>query len=715
MMVAAHHACAHAFPEMPVRQLPLLYLAALALPAAGFSAPAAETELPAPFRSESSLAVRLDFNYRSRPIREILEDVARKTRAPLRATRDTGDERATVLARDARAGEVLATLARQLNFVWYRSNGSYELTHTVAAQRDEAAMRAQARQRRLFEIQRRMDAVVRLTAMNAAQLDDRERAANEAASGAAASPEQRAAAQDEISAIRDSRRPGALLAATIWRGLSPQQVAELDRQGQLGFTTERGTLPAGLAAQVHQAAASSRQRSVSVSRTGGGPELPTTPPERGEPTGASVTVRLSDQQAFRMGPPRSGERQLRLDFSYASIAGDENSRDVMSGVWSPSVGGSPAARPKVETPTDDPVLLKPVEIFAATALTGGGTPPPVAGVVVRTSGNPGNQRKSLAEVAEAIHKTTGLEVLADGYIRARLDPGPISGRLPLVKILDTIANEIEYAWQKTGNRILLRSKLFFEDRPESVPDRILTPWKAGFADKGAPGIDEMASLAAALNDDQARGMEEFWAYYMEGTRTPNVPTQGGVYTQRHDLRFWATLTIAQKRSVRAGEIIPVARMTGLQRTAFAAAVSAPAGGFLPDGGDSRIPAPAEIATGGFSLSVGEMQMHSFSAPGGDGAVEGAVIALGQSRTSSGPRRQGGPPGPPMPPQTGSGRTQIRLPDGRDLDLSLGKGTTLDSFSFSYHLSGNEAPARRAQINLPRADPPAGTAGEPARP
>ncbi|MCQ8205858.1 hypothetical protein NP569_26590, partial [Vibrio parahaemolyticus] len=60
---------------------------------------------------------------------------------------------------------------------------------------------------------------------------------------------------------------------------------------------------------------------------------------------------------------------------------------------------------------------------------------------------------TLGDVAQALHQATGLEVIADSFVRGRLDPQWVSGRQPLVRILDTLARELDYTWRKAGNHL----------------------------------------------------------------------------------------------------------------------------------------------------------------------------------------------------------------------------------------------------------------------
>src|SRR5205085_6451662 len=156
---------------------------------------------------------------------------------------------------------------------------------------------------------------------------------------------------------------------------------------------------------------------------------------------------------------------------------------------------------------DDPVLLGPVSLGIArpgvptarredSALTHGRGSWPVW--------------PTLGDVAQALHQTTSLELLADSFVRCRVDPKLVSGRQPVVRLLDALAQELDYTWQQEGHLLLLRSRSYYRDRELEVPDRVLRPWQARAARAGAKPLDDLAELAAALDDRQTLGMSMYW-------------------------------------------------------------------------------------------------------------------------------------------------------------------------------------------------------------
>src|SRR5207302_1295508 len=130
-------------------------------------------------------------------------------------------------------------------------------------------------------------------------------------------------------------------------------------------------------------------------------------------------------------------------------------------------------------------------------------------------------------------------------------------------------------WERDQNLLLLRNRMYARDRPEEVPDRILGPWKAAAARlprwEGFDAFDKIALLAAALDDAQALGMENYWGWYVEDLHLPILQSDScsaRFYEHRQPLRLWAGLSLAQKRFAAPGGIVPVAGMSARQRQLF---------------------------------------------------------------------------------------------------------------------------------------------------
>jgi hypothetical protein len=531
--------------------------------------------------------------------------------------------------------------------------------------------------------------------------------------GGERTPEERARLTEELEPNQELLRPGGLAAATIYRSLTPVQSAQLRSGAEVRLSSTDGTLPAPLVEAVKQAAEqtarpgrdgnSEVQRIVAGITTRFG-DAGAAPGNEGPPVQeVNVSIQISDAASpFRPVVRPRGAPRLQLNFTLTSVVGTQNSRQMRPVRWSPTLTaatGNPAVAAALSR---DPALQREVDLslpppargYPAAAGTPSGSAGVAGGVAMRFLGAPGAlpaEMPTLADVGEAIHRATGLEIVADSFVRDRLNPAGLTGRHPLAQILDTISRELEYDWAKEGNLLRFRSRSYPQDRLAEVPERILRPWSQRVARTGTASLDDMAELAAALNDSQCRGLQEYWGWYLAKPEIPAPSGLGGFANNRYHLRFWAILNPTQRREALAGGILPVERMNGLQRQAFQTALLAPRENVVGDLGMQRTPTAAEMAAGGFSLRLGQMQQQVRRGTGPDGR-QMSTVTIGPFG-APGPGGGGG----------GGGGARIAIPEGITLEPA-GAPTVLDSYTFSYHLAGEAAPARTAMINLPRPAP-----------
>jgi hypothetical protein len=97
-------------------------------------------------------------------------------------------------------------------------------------------------------------------------------------------------------------------------------------------------------------------------------------------------------------------------------------------------------------------------------------------------------------------------VIADSFVRSRVDRKWLPERQPVARLLDTPARELDYTWEKESNLLLLRSRSYHWGRAMEVPEREIQPWQERLARPRSPPLDVFAELAAALDDVQTLGM-----------------------------------------------------------------------------------------------------------------------------------------------------------------------------------------------------------------
>ncbi len=688
--------------------------------------------IPEAIQKDARLKAPVTLVLQDEPLGQALSRIGASVRVELRATRDTADDRITLALKDRPAAEVLARIAAHFDFDWLTNGKRYELAQSIASKRREEALRDADQTQHLADIHARMLQVAALGNQTPEQLQARQEELNALARDPQRPEPERRTARGQSEAIRDRLRPGAVAGVALYQRLTPAQLQQLRSGAALRLSSRDGTLAANLADQIHQSAlqrgnfgGTSMSRTLRFSTTPGGaaPPLPQSlpapePAESLPVLRADATIQLSESGPGRLRTPDGGRApRPQLFFTLTSVRGRENEQRSTPVIWSPMLGGSGLEEEFTPTQTGDPELLREVDL----GYKPGPVPPSPGSALMRlVPFGPGGAAAGtvrVSEVVEKLHRATGLEVLGDSFVRARVRTGMLGGKKRVVEVLDAIARSGRYMWRKDAGLLSLRSREWFRDRPASVPARIVTPWKQKVAAQGAPTLDDLADLAVNLTDPQLQGMEQYWGLYLEGADIPAPGIASSLYTQRHHLRFWGALNQGQRQAAHRGEILAAARMLAPQRRAFAVAFAAPVSEIIPPAdlaGSSGQATPQQLAAGGFSLRRSEMQQMMFSMPGGAGgeARAGIMIFADQNRTQGGGPRRPGQPGAPVPPGLPGAPApnrafplpQLEGPDGVRF-TPAGTPTTLDSFSFNYHLDGQQQPAKSAQIQVPRPKPP----------
>jgi hypothetical protein len=654
----------------------LLLAGALLAPMAAAAPSPTRTAVDAPagavlplFRDDARLRARATLASKDQPLRELLAVLSRETAVPLKAGLGTADEKVTLFLDQRSAAEILSHLARHFSFRWFRLARGYELRQEPDEARREAKLREGELEAEWREVREWTARLERLATTPRAQLEDRAVEIGRRLESPDLIPDERSRLTTEAQAIRDALRPETPPALALLRALTPAQAAQVQRGDNLLLSVEAGTLPARVHARVQETPIPEGARFEDPG------ELP-----------VWADARIERVEGWHDGgPPRPGDRRTQFSVQVIVRREVEGKPRWTALQWSPLLPPRESA-PAAPTETDDPALLRQAELTI--------TKTPRAGAAAvestATGGDASGWRAwpTLGQVAEALHQATGLEVVADSYVRSRVNPKTIAGRQPLVRLLDAVARDREYTWRKEGSLLLLRSRTYYRDRELEVPDRILRPWQKRAARSEAAPLDELAELAASLNDRQTLGMAMYWAWYLEDPWVaPPVSTPFEFHRLRRHLRFWAALSPAQRQQALSGKPLTVDRMTGEQRRAFLAALTDPVA--LPWEPAAQIlvsrPAltPVDLLSGGFSLKSAEWRLQSFHGEKPGGGATDIVARYPINR-------------PPI---------ISRLPQEYQWS-AVGPPTGLSSTTFAYHLSGDEKPARTIEIEVhrPRAAP-----------
>src|SRR4051794_1600738 len=181
-------------------------LGGMLIPAVGAASPdAAPANLLA---QDPRLSVKVSVAEKDRPLGEILTTLGREINVPLRAGRDTADDKATLFLDDESAAEVLERIAEQFDLHWSRSGTGYELDQPIASQRREQAAREQELQAQLAAVQVEMERRPPLADTPRRQLEEREAAITQSLRSEDTESRERDRLSEEREAIIEALHPG---------------------------------------------------------------------------------------------------------------------------------------------------------------------------------------------------------------------------------------------------------------------------------------------------------------------------------------------------------------------------------------------------------------------------------------------------------------------------------------------------------------------------
>jgi hypothetical protein len=163
-----------------------------------------------------------------------------------------------------------------------------------------------------------------------------------------------------------------------------------------------------------------------------------------------------------------------------------------------------------------------------------------------------------AEVLEAIHRATGMPIVADYYTRLYKPDSVSVKNQPLFEALNRVCDTMRLRWKKDGAWLQLRSTSFFHDRLKEVPNRLLAGWVASRKANGALTLDDLLEIAA-LPDAQldAESMAE-GARELHGLVEWDLARRRGL---RPHLRFLAQLAPAQRQQALGRDGLPFTKLS----------------------------------------------------------------------------------------------------------------------------------------------------------
>jgi hypothetical protein len=178
-------------------------------------------------------------------------------------------------------------------------------------------------------------------------------------------------------------------------------------------------------------------------------------------------------------------------------------------------------------------------------------------------------RVASGDVLEALHRDTGLNLVADSYTRLYPPDTVSDGDQVLFDALNRLARTMGLRWDRDRETgwLQFRSLTFYDDRLKEVPNRLLTRWAASRRQHGVLTLDDLIEIAG-LPDAQldavatAEGVRDCW-----GLAEWEL---GRSKTLRLHLRYLAGFTPEQRHEAMSPRGLLFTRMSLAQQQGFLA-------------------------------------------------------------------------------------------------------------------------------------------------
>src|SRR5439155_26806094 len=101
-----------------------------------------------------------------------------------------------------------------------------------------------------------------------------------------------------------------------------------------------------------------------------------------------------------------------------------------------------------------------------------------------------------ADVWEAVHRETGLPIVADYYTHIYPVGGFNIEKASILNVLNQASDLLGAHWKKDGDFLQCRSAAFFWDKLKEVPNRLLDKWQADSERNAGLPLDDLLQMAA---------------------------------------------------------------------------------------------------------------------------------------------------------------------------------------------------------------------------
>lgn len=507
---------------------------------------------------DARLQKRVTLGVKRTSFGDLCEQLAKETGIEIVAAKAVADDKVTIFCKDRPVRDIMRAVSSLFGFTWDRTGAEgayrYRLNQSLRNQLLEEELRNKDRNEALLALDREME-----RAKNYLNLSPEEiRQLAETAS------------PDDKKFLESLAGPG-YGPAKLYHSLSPDQLNALRNGETLRFGPSQTGLPNGPASVVGAGApgtmplppelSTSIMQAISpMARVSGDGNIfmgqnakgrPGVPP--GEFPGAQARAQLS------LYASELGQMQL-MGASGFEVGSADNISSALMGT-NLATGMSPSAKNPKNADANSGMANKP-GMGNKVSLT----PTPME----LTFAGEKMKRITTAELLEAIHRTTGKDVIGDYYTKLYSPTDFEIKDKTLFEALCRLSDTVRYRWNTEDNWLTFRNSAYFNERPKEVPNRLLERWAMARKSSGnVLSADTLLEMAGSLSDIQLDGSAmgegarvlynlEEWSLIQPGNLRPGW-------------RFIATMNPNQRKAVFGEQGIGFAQLTLPQQSFFARA------------------------------------------------------------------------------------------------------------------------------------------------
>jgi hypothetical protein len=176
-----------------------------------------------------------------------------------------------------------------------------------------------------------------------------------------------------------------------------------------------------------------------------------------------------------------------------------------------------------------------------------------------------------SDVWEAIHRATGLPIVADYYTRVCPLSSVTVKQAPLFDALCQIGDALGVRWRKEGDFILSRSTTYYWDRLKEVPNRYLVRWQREKRERPGLSLESLEEMASLPDDELnsttvAEAIRHCWG--LEEWGIVSTDQVWGCAVERTKLRFLSELTPDHRRRALDSDGLPLSTLTRDEQRGF---------------------------------------------------------------------------------------------------------------------------------------------------